>query len=169
MIEKQIKQKMLFWGVIGFFLIITGFVFIQKIEAKDPTSNQLAQRIYQGNFDLNSSGDMVTVGDYVYHWKKILVPELDINQMPDLSIYQVNHPDQLVGIDGYPFDGDYWIQKDNTDNTIILREAEVWMRYKAVDQNTNQSYYDFSGDYKIVVTYTEDNEGFSQSAMPLPK
>lgn len=155
MTEQLIKQKILFWGIIGMFVIMTGFVFIQKIEASNSSlDGQIEQTIYQGNINLNGPADLHTyVNQQHYYWKKIVIPEINTNQMPDLSVYVKKHPTQINS--GDPYSGDFWIQKDNSDSTLVVKNGFLLMRYKIENQNTNQFYYDMNGSYNIVVTYTE--------------
>ena len=124
-------------------------------------------KVYTGSFDVNASGEEIktdtdsvdctnplyaTWSKYTYyHWKKIVVPELDLNSMPSIKVYTKLYED----FDIFPLSGNVWIEMSGYSLTAYT-QGNVYILYKYVDQHCNGTLETtpyLTGEYKIVLDY----------------
>ena len=124
---------------------------VDEIEA----SSGAIRYVYEGTIDLNSDGDVIkTETDDPFsltsdlHYKAINVPELELNDMPQVDVY-VKIYNQNGTID------EMWRKAESimigTDRAIaVYDEQTVLINYKMNSSLGNTGYW-INGEYKIVV------------------
>lgn len=120
---------------------------------------------YTGSFNTGDNGDEITTEDgdvaclnptYVkytrYHWKKIAVPEIDLNNMPSIKVYNKLYED----FDIFPTPDNLWIEM-SAYSLAAYSQGYVHLLYKYVYENcdgTVETYPFTTGEYKIVILHT---------------
>ena len=120
--------------------------------------------VYTGTLDLTAAGDEIVNVDqnplceedsYTettdYHWAKIAVPELDLSDMPQVTVYNLENDT----VWGQPESGMVWEEMSNM--YIKFGDGYVYWNYKDVnnvcDGSITSTAFPDSGQYKIVVIY----------------
>lgn len=111
-------------------------------------------KVYEGTIDLTQNGDE-TVSETnqgctsTIHFEKIAIPEIDLNNMPNVSLYDKPHSSFSWLA---PNNGDV-LRKDSLN--MYFDQGYIYLSYKSTYSascNFN-TMYATSGDYKIVVVY----------------
>ncbi|MFH0805039.1 MAG: hypothetical protein V1916_02475 [Patescibacteria group bacterium] len=121
----------------------------------------LQSKTYAGTIDITQSGDEVVstaesacpvptgYKNYSYHYKKVAVAEIDLNNLPDVRVFVKSGA-------GYPFDmrpngGDVW-----SSGSFYLSPGYVYIYYKMgyniCNGTTTPANYT-TGEYKIILNY----------------
>jgi len=122
-------------------------------------------KTYTGTFNVNDAGDEITTEDgslscsqptytkyYRYHWKKIAIPEIDLNNMPSIKVYNKLYQD----FDVFPQSGNIWIEIGAYSLTAY-DQGNLYILFKEVDEvcdGTTETTTYVTGEYKIVLLYT---------------
>jgi len=107
--------------------------------------------VIEGSFDVTQDGDVVEVmTDTVYHWKRIPVPELTLDDMPNIQVYvKTNERDKYTPLDTWK---DVYVAHGiMPSSSVVYDEQSILVLYKRVITDLGIDYF-FNGEYKITVT-----------------
>lgn len=108
--------------------------------------------VIAGSFNVSQNGDLILGDSYEsHHWKRINVPQLTLSDMPLVKVY-VNET----------FNGSTaWVNEEEITSFgfgepfVIYGDGYVNIYYKTIELEgtppVNATYYQFNGEYKIVV------------------
>ncbi|MFH0828953.1 MAG: hypothetical protein V1907_02120 [Candidatus Kerfeldbacteria bacterium] len=139
-------------------LAVTGDVTVNGVSAT-------VKKVYAGTFDPAQDGDSIISGsvnttctlptdDKVmrYHWKKIAIPEIVVNDMPSVDVYyEVNPGLQII----FPVVTNGWANF-NILEAVVLTDGYAYSFYKSTTELCNgtvESSQFTTGKYKVVVVY----------------
>ncbi|MFH1367010.1 MAG: hypothetical protein ABIH38_03405 [Patescibacteria group bacterium] len=127
----------------------------------------MGYKAYTGTFDVSTNGDEITTetssidcanpanATYTkytyYHWKKFAVPEVNLDRMPSIKVYNKMSED----LDFIPLVENAWIEMGVYSLTAYT-SGYVHMLYKYIYEDcdgTTEDYVFLDGDYKIVLIY----------------
>ena len=105
----------------------------------------------EGSFDVTQDGDVVEVlGATDYHWKRILVPQLTLEHMPNIQVYvKTNDRDNYAPLNTWK---DVYVAHGiMPSSSVVYDEQSVLVLYKRVSTDLGIDYF-FNGEYKVTVT-----------------
>jgi hypothetical protein len=108
-------------------------------------------RVIEGSFDVTQNGDVVEARtDTVYHWKRILVPELTLDDIPNIQVYvKTNERDKYTPLDTWK---DVYVAHGvMPTSSVVYDNQSVLVLYKRVFTELGIDYF-FNGEYKVTVT-----------------
>jgi len=142
----------------------------EEVNSGNANKDEISQVIYEGSFDVTQDGDIIIQRpcpscspeeQELWHWKEIIIPEIDLDNMPDVKIYVKPYPlTEMLWF--YPNNGDVWGDtyavpwSSSLPTFAVFDQGKVLLHYKRC--YVGEGCYDeptFSGDYKVVVTYTK--------------
>lgn len=107
--------------------------------------------VIEGSFDVTQDGDVVEVmPDTEFHWKRITVPQLTLEDMPNIQVYvKTNDWDQYAPLDTWK---DVYVAHGiMPSSSVVYDEQSVLVLYKRVITDLGTDYF-FNGEYKVTVT-----------------
>ena len=107
--------------------------------------------VIEGSFDVTQDGDVVEeMTDTVYHWKRISVPQLTLEDMPNIQVYvKTNDRDKFAPLDKWK--DVYATHGVMPSSSVVYDEQSVLVLYKRIITDLGIDYF-FNGEYKITVT-----------------
>ncbi len=106
--------------------------------------------VYAGSFDVTKDGDVIEVfGMTEEHWKKIIVPQLTLDNMPLVKVYyRLNSTSASTH--------EMWRESADALDTFptlsaVYDEQSVFILYKKVYNDYGTTNYLCDGEYKIVI------------------
>ena len=106
--------------------------------------------VIEGSFDVTQAGDVVEVmPDTEFHWKRIPVPQLTLEDMPNIQVYVKTDWDQYAPLDTWK---DVYVAHGiMPSSSVVYDEQSVLVLYKRVITDLGTDYF-FNGEYKVTVT-----------------
>jgi hypothetical protein len=107
--------------------------------------------VIEGSFDVTQDGDVLeTMTDTVFHWKRITVPQLTLDDMPNTQVYvKTSDWDKYVPLGTWK---DIYVSHGILPvSSVVYDEQSVLVLYKRVITDLETDYF-FNGEYKITVT-----------------
>ncbi len=152
------KNKVLFFSLAILVLVVSCLILteVARSQNNDVEMGRIARiRVYQGVFDVNQPGDLVTSeGEEpfraYYHWKKFNIRELSLIRTPSIVYYTKGGDSNLPR---YPADA--WFVRRATvipDTDAVIKDGNFYLNYKRIWSDGQTNYF-MDGNYKIVVTY----------------
>jgi hypothetical protein len=108
-------------------------------------------RVIEGSFDVTQNGDVVEARtDTVYHWKRIPIPELTLDEMPNIQVYvKTNERDKYTPLDTWK---DIYVAHGvMPTSSVVYDNQSILVLYKRVFTDFGIDYF-FNGEYKVTVT-----------------
>jgi hypothetical protein len=107
--------------------------------------------VIEGSFDVTQDGDVVEVmPDTEYHWKRIPVPQLTLEDMPNIQVYvKINDRDKYAPLDTWK--DVYATHGIMPGSSVVYDEQSVLVLYKRFITDLGTDYF-FNGEYKVTVT-----------------
>ncbi len=137
-------------------LVLTGLALAQDdnypLPEKDDSENAsgTVRYVIEGSFNVTENGDIVeTLGTTDEHWKRIVVPQLTLEDMPLIRVYyKPNNSNTSTH--------EMWRESCEALGTfptlsVVYDEQSVLILYKKVYNDCGMANYLFNGEYKIVV------------------
>ena len=107
--------------------------------------------VIEGSFDVTQDGDVIEeMTDTAWHWKRIPVPQLTLEDMPNIQVYvKTNDWDKYAPLDTWK---DIYVSHGvMPSSSVVYDEQSVLVLYKRVIFDLGIDYF-FNGEYKITVT-----------------
>jgi hypothetical protein len=107
--------------------------------------------VIEGSFDVTQDGDVIEqMTDTVWHWKRITVPQLTLEDMPNIQVYvKINDWDKYAPLDTWK---DIYVAHGiMPSSSVVYDEQSVLVLYKRIITDLGIDYF-FNGEYKITVT-----------------
>ncbi len=137
-------------------LVLTGLALAQDdnypLPDNDDSENApgTVRYVIEGSFNVTENGDIVeTFGTTDEHWKRIVVPQLTLEDMPLIRVYyKPNNSSASTH--------EMWRESGEALGTfptlsVVYDEQSVLILYKKVYNDCGMTNYLFNGEYKIVV------------------
>jgi len=136
-------------------LVLTSLALAQDdnypLSEEDASKNDGTVRyVVEGSFNVTENGDIVeTYGTTDEHWKRIVVPQLTLENMPLIRVYyKPNNSSASTH--------EMWRESGEALGTfptlsVVYDEQSVLILYKKVYNDCGITNYLFNGEYKIVV------------------
>jgi len=107
--------------------------------------------VIEDSFDVTQDGDVIEqMTDTVWHWKRITVPQLTLEDMPNIQVYvKTNDWDKYAPLDTWK---DIYVAHGiMPSSSVVYDEQSVLLLYKRIIADLGIDYF-FNGEYKITVT-----------------
>jgi hypothetical protein len=120
-------------------------------DIQDELETKAVTHVIEGSFDVTQDGDVLeTMTDTVYHWKRIPVPELTLDDMPNTQVYvKTSDWDKYVPLGTWK---DIYVSHGILPvSSVVYDEQSVLVLYKRVIADLGTDYF-FNGEYKVTVT-----------------
>jgi len=106
--------------------------------------------VIEGSFDVNQNGDIIEeLTDTEYHWKRIAVPQLTLEDMPLIQVcVKTNDRDSYTPSDKWK--DAYVAHGILPSSSVVYDEQSVLVLYKRVFTDLGVDYF-FNGEYKVTV------------------
>ncbi len=108
--------------------------------------------VIEGSFDVAQDGDVIeAMPNTEFHWKRIAVPQLTLEDMPNIQVYvKTNDRDNYTPLDTWK---DVYVAHGiMPSSSVVYDEQSVLVLYKRVGTDDGTVDYFFNGEYKVTVT-----------------